>query len=68
VHGLPEGVRCSLVVTDAAGHQVVAGSWKTSYDEGTVWYPGASSVMEDSVRSFQITSGGRVLVTVPAAH
>jgi Putative zinc-finger len=67
VHGLPEGVRCSLVVTDAAGQKVVAGSWKTSYDEGTTWYPGASSVMMDSVRSFQITSGGRVLVSVPAS-
>lgn len=66
VHGLPEGVRCSLVVTDANGQRVVAGSWKTSYDEGTTWYPGGSSVMEDSVRSFAITSGGRVLVTVPA--
>ncbi len=65
VHGLPENVRCSLVVTDAAGQRVVAGSWKTSYDEGTTWYPGASSVMLDSVRSFQITSGGRVLVTIP---
>jgi predicted anti-sigma-YlaC factor YlaD len=65
VHGLPEDVRCSLVVTDAAGHTVVAGSWKTSYDEGTTWYPGASSVMLDSVRRFQITSGGRVLLTIP---
>ena len=66
VHGLPAGVRCSLVVTDANGHRVVAGSWKTSYDEGTTWYPGAASVMLDSARSFQITSGGRVLVTLPA--
>lgn len=65
VHGLPEDVRCSLVVTDATGRTVVAGSWKTSYDEGVTWYPGASSVMLDSVRSFQVTSGGRVLVTVP---
>jgi anti-sigma factor RsiW len=67
VHGLPTNVRCSLVVTDAAGHTVVAGSWKTSYDEGTTWYPGASSVALESVRSFEITSGGRVLVTVPAS-
>jgi anti-sigma factor RsiW len=65
VHGLPEDVRCSLVVTDAAGQTVVAGSWKTSYDEGTTWYPGASSVMLDSVRSFKIISAGRVLVTIP---
>jgi hypothetical protein len=67
VHGLPEGVRCSLVVTDAAGQKVVAGSWQTSYDEGTTWYPGAASVSLDSVRSFQIMSGGRVLVTIPAS-
>ncbi len=65
VHGLPEDVRCSLVVTDTAGHTVVAGSWETSYDEGTTWYPGSSSVMLDSVRQFQITSGGRVLLTIP---
>jgi anti-sigma factor RsiW len=67
VHGLPQNVHCSLVVTDAAGHTVVAGSWKTSYDEGTTWYPGASSVALDSVHSFKIISGGRVLVTIPAS-
>ena len=67
VHGLPDGVRCSLVVTDAAGQKVVAGSWQTSYDEGTTWYPGAASVTQDSVRSFQITSAGRILVTIPAS-
>jgi anti-sigma factor RsiW len=66
VHGVPEGVRCNLVVTDAAGQKVVAGSWKTSYDEGKTWYTGGSSVMLDGLRSFQITSGGRVLVTIPA--
>jgi anti-sigma factor RsiW len=66
VHGLPDNVRCSLVVTDKAGHTVVAGSWKTSYDEGKTWYTGGSSVMLDSLRSFSIVSGGRVLVTIPA--
>ena len=66
VHGLPDNVRCSLVVTDTAGHTVVAGSWKTSYDEGKTWYTGGSSVMLDSLRSFSIVSGGRVLVTIPA--
>jgi len=66
VHGLPDNVRCSLVVTDTAGQKVVAGSWKTSYDEGKTWYTGGSSVMLDSLRSFSIVSGGRVLVTIPA--
>jgi Putative zinc-finger len=66
VHGLPDNVRCNLVVTDMAGQKVIGGSWKTSYDEGRTWYTGGSSVMADSVRSFSITSGGRVLVTIPA--
>jgi anti-sigma factor RsiW len=66
VRGVPEDVRCSLVVTDASGQTVVAGSWQTSYDEGKTWYTGGSSVMLDSVRSFSIVSGGRVLVTIPA--
>jgi hypothetical protein len=66
VHGLPDNVRCSLVVTDTAGQKVVAGSWKTSYDEGKTWYTGGSSVMLDALRSFSIVSGGRVLVTIPA--
>ena len=66
VHGLPENVRCNLVVTDSTGQKVIGGSWKTSYDEGKTWYTGGSSVMLDSVRTFQIVSGGRVLVTIPA--
>jgi len=66
VHGVPEGARCQLVVTDSAGRTTVVGSWTTSYDEGSTWYPGATSVTMDSVRSFAITTHGKVLVTVPA--
>ena len=65
VHGVPEGARCQLVVTDAAGHTTVVGSWTTGYDESWTWYPGATAVTLDSVHSFAITSRGRVLVTVP---
>jgi len=65
VHGVAEGARCQLVVTDAAGHTTVVGSWTTGYDETWTWYPGATAVTLDSVRSFAITSHGKVLVTVP---
>jgi hypothetical protein len=65
VHGVAEGARCQLVVTDAAGHTTVVGSWTTGYDESWTWYPGATAVTLDSVRSFAITSHGKVLVTVP---
>ena len=66
VKNVPTGARCQLVVTDSSGHTTVVGGWTTSYDEGSVWYPGSAPVARDSVRSFQITSQGKVLVTVKA--
>ncbi len=66
VKNVPTGARCQLVVTDSSGHTTVVGGWTTSYDEGSVWYPGSAPVARDSVRSFEITSQGKVLVTVRA--
>lgn len=65
VKGVPANTRCQLEITDSAGHTSVVGGWKTTYDEGSTWYPGGTSVALDSVRSFQVTSHGKVLVTVP---
>ncbi len=65
VHHVPAGAHCQLVVTDAAGRTAVVGSWTASYDENSTWYPGATSVALASVRGFAITSGGKVLVSVP---
>ena len=66
VKNVPTGARCQLVVTDTSGHSTVVGGWTTSYDEDGVWYPGSAPVALDSVRSFEITSQGKVLVTVRA--
>ncbi|HEY5355168.1 MAG TPA: zf-HC2 domain-containing protein [Streptosporangiaceae bacterium] len=66
VKNVPAGARCQLVVTDSSGHTTVVGGWRTTYDEGSVWYPGSSAVSLDSVRSFEITSQGKVLVKVMA--
>ena len=68
VENVPAGARCQLVVTDSSGRSTVVGGWTTGYDEGTVWYPGSSPVTQDSVRSFEITSQGKVLVKVMAAR
>jgi anti-sigma factor RsiW len=65
VKGVPALTRCELDITDSSGHTTVVGGWRTTYDEGTTWYPGGSSVALDSVRSFQVTSHGKVLVSVP---
>ncbi|HZC62846.1 MAG TPA: zf-HC2 domain-containing protein [Streptosporangiaceae bacterium] len=66
VKNVPAGDRCQLLVTDSSGHTTVVGSWTTSYDESSVWYPGSSGVTLDSVRSFEVMSQGKVLVRVPA--
>jgi Putative zinc-finger len=66
VKNVPAGDRCQLLVTDSSGHTTVVGSWTTSYDESSVWYPGSSGVTLDSVRSFEVMSQGKVLVKVPA--
>jgi Putative zinc-finger len=66
VKNVPAGDRCQLLVTDSSGHTTVVGSWRTTYDEGSVWYPGSSGVALDSVRSFEVISHGKVLVKVPA--
>ena len=68
VENVPAGARCQLVVTDSGGHRIVVGGWTTRYDESNVWYPGSSPVTQDSVRSFEITSQGKVLVKVMAAR
>jgi hypothetical protein len=65
VKNVPAGDRCQLLVTDSHGHTTVVGSWTTTYDEDSVWYPGSAGVTLDSVRSFEITSQGKVLVKVP---
>jgi anti-sigma factor RsiW len=66
VKNVPAGDRCQLLVTDSSGHTTVVGSWTTSYDESSVWYPGSSGVTLDSVRSFEVMSQGKVLVRVLA--
>ena len=66
VNDVPAGDRCELLVTDSSGHTTVVGSWTTTYDEKGIWYPGSSGVTLDSVRSFEVTADGKVLVKVPA--
>ena len=66
VKNVPAGARCQLEVTDSSGHTSVVGGWTATYDQGSTWYPGSSSVALASVHSFEITSKGKTLVTVMA--
>jgi putative zinc finger protein len=66
VSGPSAGTVCELEVTDSAGHWWVVGGWKLSYRGGPAWYPASTWVPEPEVRSFELTSGGRVLAHVKA--
>lgn len=64
VTGIPVGTTCQLWVVDHAGHRMLAGSWLTDYDEGTVWYPASAAMPSNDVASFQVTVGKRAAINV----
>jgi len=66
VTGIPVGTECQLWVVDATGKKVLAGSWLTDYDEGTVWYPASAAVPGTEVTGFQVTVGKHGAVAVKA--
>jgi hypothetical protein len=66
VRGVPAGTDCQFQVTDSSGHHAIVGGWTATYQDSSFWYPGETSILAANVRSFQITSGGKVLISVPA--
>ena len=66
VTGLPPKIVCQFRVRNAAGRWSVAGTWTTGPGYGEHWYSVSSPVNAANVRGFQITSGGKVLLTIPA--
>jgi len=67
VQGIPLGTTCHLWVRYNDGTTVDAASWMTAEDEGYVWYWGSIPVPPHAkqITSFQVTAGGKTLVTVP---
>jgi anti-sigma-K factor RskA len=71
VSGLKPGTVCQFWVVGKNGTSEYAGAWTVMGNFGRgygdkAWYPASSAVSANSVRSFQITSGGKLLLTIPA--
>ncbi len=67
VSGIPWGTTCQFWVIGESGRSY-AGSWTVQRSYGQqAWYTGASRAAPGSVRDFQITAGGKVLLTIPAS-
>ncbi|HUC24290.1 MAG TPA: anti-sigma factor [Streptosporangiaceae bacterium] len=72
VSGIKPGTVCQFWVVGKNGTSQYAGAWTVAGNYGRgygekAWYPASSVVAADSVRGFQITSGGKVLVNIHAS-
>jgi len=66
VSGIKPGTLCKFYVVAQHGHPSYVTSWTVRVPYGqTAWYQASSRLSETSVHSFQIKSGGNVLVTIP---
>jgi hypothetical protein len=64
ITGIPVGTTCELEVIGENGQTVTAGSWTITSGPAN-WYPASASLPLSQVRDFVVTSGSRILVTVP---
>jgi hypothetical protein len=65
VSGITPGTTCKFWVVSAHG-RAEAGSWTVGNDyDSDRWYSASAQVKTGSIRSFTITSGTRVLLTIP---
>jgi hypothetical protein len=71
VRGIKPGTVCQFWAVGKNGTSAYAGAWTVAGNFGRgygdkAWYPASAAVSADAVRGFQITSGGKVLVYIPA--
>jgi len=63
VTGIPVGTRCQLWVTGARGRAVAAGGWTIAAGQPGS-YPASVPFHAGALREFEVTAGGKALVTV----
>jgi hypothetical protein len=63
---IPAGTTCQLRVTNSRGQEAVAGGWTVAPGDPAAWYPASAAFLASTVRSFDVTAGGKTLVTVQA--
>lgn len=66
VTGIAPGTRCQLLVIGTGGQKIPAGGWDLAASEQPAWYPASVPLPIASLTSFEIITGGKILVTIPA--
>ncbi len=65
VSGIRNGTFCEFWMTTTSGRHLLVGGWRVNGNHGN-WYGASSPVAAAQVRGFDISAGGKVLVTVKA--
>lgn len=66
VSGITPGTTCQFWVVGSDG-KAFAGQWTVQNSYGDLaWYPATTAAAPSSVRSFQLTAGGKLLLNIPA--
>jgi anti-sigma factor RsiW len=64
VTGIRNGTHCDFWVTTATGRNVLVGGWTVDAYQPGYWYNASTTTSMNQLRSFDISAGGKVLVTV----
>ena len=67
VNHVPVGTTCQLWIVHPDGTRTQVAAWTAARDQGHVWYAGSMPSTAGSVGEFEITSGGRLLLTITPA-
>jgi predicted anti-sigma-YlaC factor YlaD len=67
VSGIPVGTICQFWVTSTTGQDIPAGAWTIAAGQRHAWYPASAPVPVSGLRSYEVTSAGKTLVTVQAS-
>jgi hypothetical protein len=65
VSGIAPGTACQLWVNGAGAQKQIVGGWIFVPGEAGTWIQASTSLSAASLRSFAVTAGRRVLITVP---
>jgi hypothetical protein len=66
VTGVAAGTLCELLVTGDQGQAIAAAGWTIAPGGQSEWVPASVRLRASALRGFEVTSGGRALVSVPA--
>jgi hypothetical protein len=66
ITGIAPGTRCRLLVIGTGGQKVAAGGWAVAISKQSAWYPASVPLRAGGPRSFEIITGRKILVTIPA--